>query len=508
MPEQQWWQNVDLSEMNDPVRAGEFVTTTGGKLFLGSKRLLCWGGNVGPWFVTSPQPLIRDAIYRFARAGGNAIRIHHTDSKNFCNYFNVKDTNADASLRTHTTDKLDANYMRQLSWVINCCSEFGIRVWLDLWDYRQFTGADLAAKPWLKPLFDRPINDDPRKKGEAGYYALVNDDVRKELISTFRQVLEYHNEYRGCKYYEDPTIAFIDLGNENRLCWGTKGFDPINDGVINSDYEQWWMAGWPAFVDRVKPPNIKAPGVGKRMIGMYLAEMERNAFKHMRDSIRDIWAPNRPLVTHAQWGDAPFNALASIASVGNGSAGHWYSRQNPSDPNRLLQNPDQRLWSSVETLIAGHALDGMWLAVSEWGAVQQVGNKREAISDCVESIHAMAAACIRQDVDVPLLFMYQQGLATKATDVGYEFGMNDQVMAAFAAVAPLVRNLSMREGLPVRLGRLSLEEIFGYRNDIATGGFVQPSAHTSAWLRELIVQGRRVRMQMPSCVELPWLGVR
>lgn len=497
-----WWSSVNLSSLNSAVRSGEFVTTRDGKLWLGERRYLGYGAVVGPWFVVSRPEDVEEGIRRAALAGISDLRIHHTDSRWYPNYFSRRETDRDPLKRTHATDRLDPEYMRALEWLIYCCAAHGIRVWLDLWCYRQFTGADLAAKPWLQPLFDKRVVGNARPGEAAGYFAL-HSDLRQEITRTMRQVLEWPNGYTGLQIKDDPTIAGLMLANENRFGHGVLHYDP-SDNSLDSEYEAWHKTAWLQFAKHTGCDPLKP---GKRWLEMFYADVEWRAFFELRANIQDLWKASRPILTHAYWGDAPFSALGAISAVGTGCDRHIYCRQTPGEPNKMAPELDARLWPSFETIVAGTSIDGMFQTITEHAPVIQSNDTRESVGACVDAMKVVADAVIRQDIDVPFLFMYQQGKALDAKDNAYEFGMSDPIMRAFADQAYRVRDVSQREIDPklVKAGTLSIEEMFGYSVPVAQGGYVLPSPHTAFWLRDLVGQGRRVRVRMPRVDALPWL---
>ena len=177
-------------------------TGTHGDIFTGSDghfyfedgtRARFWGINIAKNSVFVSQALIDQTIRTIDRAGFNLVRFHHIDD--------VEGLLPAAS--AGSGDRLDADKLALLDYWIAQCGKRGIYVYLDLLDYRTFYESEevvggpalgRGAKPYA--FFDHRLQ------------VLQQQYARKLLI-------EHVNPYTRLNYARDPTVALVELCDEN-----------------------------------------------------------------------------------------------------------------------------------------------------------------------------------------------------------------------------------------------------------------------------------------------------
>lgn len=189
---------VDLSSLLDGPcgkRGVVFTGRDGNFYFEDGTRARFWGINVAKESVFQPTERIDQAIDAIARAGSNLVRLHHLDDV----------TGLLPPERAGTADPIDPARLAAVDHWIARCGERGIYVYLDLLDFRTFyeregvpnaEALDRAAKP----------------------YAVFNERLIELQMSYARALLIDHvNPETGLSYTQDPTVALIELCDENGL---------------------------------------------------------------------------------------------------------------------------------------------------------------------------------------------------------------------------------------------------------------------------------------------------
>jgi len=169
-------------------REGHFCTSDG-------SRVRFWGINVAKDAVFQSHVTIEAMADLFARAGFNLVRLHHIDDVGGL----LPRAGAGGPQRI-APDKLDA-----VDYWIAALGERGIWVYLDLLDYRTFWEEEGVANGSLLGRGAKP-------------YALFSERLIELQIEYARQLLAEHtNPYTGLSYAEDPSVALVELCDENGL---------------------------------------------------------------------------------------------------------------------------------------------------------------------------------------------------------------------------------------------------------------------------------------------------
>lgn len=176
-------------------RGRAFAGTDGHFYFEDGTRARFWGINVAKGSVFAPKAVVDRAIAAIERAGFNLVRFHHLD-----------DVEGLLPAETAgTADRLASDKLALLDYWIAELGKRGIYAYLDLLDYRTFYEAEgvanaaalgRGAKPYA--FFDRRL------------ILLQQQYAHKYLV-------EHINPYTGLSYAADPTVALIELCDENGL---------------------------------------------------------------------------------------------------------------------------------------------------------------------------------------------------------------------------------------------------------------------------------------------------
>lgn len=449
-----------------------------GKFYVGNDRFIGWGGNVGPWFIVSSQKWVEYQISRARDFGINALRLHHLDSLNFPGFFARSVSEVDPLKRRHVSTQLDVRYMRSLDWLIYCCGRYGIRVMLDLFNRRQFTGADLELCPDLGPLFTEQRY--PTQKGEAKSFLFLVPAIQEYVSIGNRAVLNHVNEFTGLAYKDDPIISWFMVCNEHDFVTHSPSGWPGDPNPPKTIYDSLWK-------DKFRRWNVPRGTKGTKYdIERFKADVEVEVFSKLVGDLDDLIG-GRPVISHSYWGNSQFTALHSISMCSGIVDLHAYSRQKPVDPNIMSRVLDTRLWPSFESIVGSIHLDNKPMTITEWAPVYQGGHGREPIDVCVEAFEVVAKSCVSQDVDAAFLFTYLQGTADPLwmKDSGYEFGANEQLMNLFKVLSKVVVD-PLRVSKKKVSGRVPEHLRYGYVNALARGQYVFSSPWNEAFVRDSV----------------------
>ncbi len=187
---------ADFSALHDRPTGSHgrvFAGTDGHFYFEDGTRARFWGINVAKGSVFAPRPVVDRAIAAIERAGFNLVRFHHLDD--------VEGLLPAES--AGTAQRLADDKLALLDYWIAELGKRGIYAYLDLLDYRTFYESEevanaaalgRGAKPYA--FFDRRL------------ILLQQQYARKFLV-------EHINPYTGLSYGADPTVALIELCDEN-----------------------------------------------------------------------------------------------------------------------------------------------------------------------------------------------------------------------------------------------------------------------------------------------------
>ncbi len=189
---------VDFSSLLDGPcgkRGVVFTGRDGNFYFEDGTRARFWGINVAKESVFQPPQRIDEAVDAIARAGFNLVRLHHIDDV----------TGLLPPERAGTAEPIDPAKLAAVDHWIARCGERGIYVYLDLLDFRTF--------------YEREGVPNAAALGRAAKpYALFNERLIELQMSYARALLIDHvNPETGLSYARDPTVALIELCDENGL---------------------------------------------------------------------------------------------------------------------------------------------------------------------------------------------------------------------------------------------------------------------------------------------------
>lgn len=466
-------------------------------------RFVGWGANVCTWALVDQPGEVTAMFERMKQAGCNAVRFHHMDFLGSNTWFHADSTTLHPRERIWMTDQLDEAYMVRLDHALIACQRLGLRVWLDLWNRWQMTGADLrrfidGGDYRVRECFDAPMFGS--QPGELRSYVFLFEELQRAVSEHAIRVLSRINTISGVRYADDPTISWLLIANEHDFENHSLHF--WVGSPIKTAYQQAWVDSYRAFLRETGLGDSK-PTL-ERWKGFHSAQV----FGAIRRTISNefpAWGGEgrRPIISHSMWGDNPWSCLPSIASASDAVDLHVYCQQRETDPNLMSDRTDRRWLPTLETLIAGHRLENRPLTISEWGPVIQATTRIEprlSTADCVDACDVVARACIRQDVDAAFLFAWQQGPASLkwCKDEKYNFGVNREIVAAFQSAGQMVLESDRRLktlGMTEMMIDLGPRELYG-TNLNRMGGYHRPSAWSEPYLRDAMLNNRRVRLSI------------
>jgi hypothetical protein len=196
-----------------------------GHLYAGTERIRFFGTNLAFGACFPDKPDAERIAARMAKFGINIVRFHHMDTNAFPEGIRARNT--------PSTRDLDPDALDRLDYFISQLRRNGIYVNLNLLVSRPFKKADgLPAE--IEQL-------QPKQRGAVGFYYEPIQELQREYAT---KLLTHRNPYTGMTYAEDPSIAFVEITNENGLVsswlkdWieGTPG---IFQKVLQSKWNGW-----------------------------------------------------------------------------------------------------------------------------------------------------------------------------------------------------------------------------------------------------------------------------
>lgn len=198
------------------VRDGHFVDGKGRRIrFLGTN--LCFAA------AFPPHDVAEKVARRMAKFGINIVRFHHMDSNPFPR--GILDGNYPD--RQHLSDEA----LDRLDYLIFQLKQNGIYANLNLHVSRKLTEADGIREADALPQMDKGVdNFHPRMIELQRNYA--------------RDLLTHVNRYTGNAYTDEPSVAMIEINNENSLTssWRTGTIDALPgylQELLDKRWQQW-----------------------------------------------------------------------------------------------------------------------------------------------------------------------------------------------------------------------------------------------------------------------------
>ncbi|MCC2686194.1 MAG: hypothetical protein K0R75_3093, partial [Paenibacillaceae bacterium] len=360
---------------------------------------------------------------RLAKYGFNIVRLHQMDFHSAPNGIFQRNSNNTLSLDDEQMDKLD--------YLIYQLKMKGIYVDINLYTGRKFTEADGVVE--AKDLPDK--------------YVTLFDPKLVELEKDYaRQLLTHYNPYTKTRYSEEPSVAFVEITNEDSLFRAWK-FNTLNRKLpphYNEELDNLWMdwlrghyadraalekAWQPAGDDLArgaKGLNAEETLEGNGVIRIEFAEtanysaqrvadltqfyyeVERNFFRDMMTYIHNDLRIKVPVsTTNNYYGQV--NVMSRTEGDFIDSHAYWLnSAKDPADGFSLLQNAtfgegsENNVESDPIIRLSESAVAGKPFVVSEWNATAP--NRYE-----YELAGLMASYASLQDWDGMIIHMYYNG---------------------------------------------------------------------------------------------------
>ena len=184
-----------------------------------------YGANLSHWACYPEKHEAPILAEQLARMGYNTVRFHHFDQVLTEKY-------------PYNSTTLDPTRLDMLNFFVSELKKRGIYVKLDLHSYR-------------RPRTDEVISGNI---GENEYKALllVSDSARQNYLTYCSNLLNTFNPYTGMKWKDDPTFAWMSLGNENTPMWFTAVRTDIKSmlsSAVGFQWDPWSTAGSRAAVN-------------------------------------------------------------------------------------------------------------------------------------------------------------------------------------------------------------------------------------------------------------------
>ncbi len=192
--------NMDLQAPNTSVHG--FVTSHDGHLYFeDGTRARFWGINLVDQMCFLTVDQVDSLIDVLTAAGANMIRLHLMDahlSKSVIDY------------SSGNTSVLNLEMLDRLDYLIYKCGQSGIYVYLDLLDGREFLESDgVVNASQLHP--------------QAKVVSIFDDHLIELQKQYATNLLSHVNSYTGLALVDDPTIAVVEITNENGMFWDLVG---------------------------------------------------------------------------------------------------------------------------------------------------------------------------------------------------------------------------------------------------------------------------------------------
>ena len=313
---------ADLSwALDAPAGKGGFIRVEGGRLVKpDGARLRIWGVNICGPACFPPKEEASALAERFARLGFNCVRFHHMDSP-WGQIFG-RDRDDTRALDTNTLDRFDF-FVAELK-------RHGIYANLNL----------NVGRPSQPPGDVR----NAYKLGPGKSFTFFNPrliELQREFAS---QLLMHINPYTGNAYRDEPSVATVEIVNENSvlegwLFWRLVGKDvdkpgtwtpiPVSyDEELTDLYNAWLNSsrssetlaalraeaggGADGRVPRLKPSEFAKASVARfRTEAAFYIELEHRFFDEMRRFLKVELSVKPPVVGTADHNDG-YAAYAHI----------------------------------------------------------------------------------------------------------------------------------------------------------------------------------------------------
>ncbi|MDR3688400.1 MAG: carbohydrate binding domain-containing protein [Fimbriimonas sp.] len=190
-------------------RSGHIRAGTDGHLYSGSARIRFFGVDLA---FSAALPSHSDAeqiAARMAKFGVNIVRFHIVDASRFPDGLLARDGKDTRHFDPEGLDRYDY-FVAQLK-------KHGIYANLNLLNYRPIGSAD-----GLPAEIDSLTTGSSQPRHAIGFFDRAVLELQREYA---RNLLTHRNAYTGHRYVDEPSVAFVEINNENGLL-------------------QAWLSGW------------------------------------------------------------------------------------------------------------------------------------------------------------------------------------------------------------------------------------------------------------------------
>lgn len=188
-----------------------------------------------------------------ARAGYNAVRIHHHDTLM---------TNPEPGRST----RLNPETMARLDALFAALKNRGIYVCSDFFTNRLFRPEDNIP--------ECEVFDSVQMKALAPVSSAAMANLEAFIFNWMNHV----NPYTKMRYGDDPALVFMNLINEDPLTF---------EWFRHPSTEQLYLEKFKEHAMRDRDISAAVPGRGSPEFALFLAEVQRNAISHLRKFLRD-----------------------------------------------------------------------------------------------------------------------------------------------------------------------------------------------------------------------------
>ena len=281
---------IDFSYLLDPP-SGKYGFVKQGEddhlYFENGKRARFWGVVVDQEMVDIPFERIDEVMDALARAGANMLRLHSMDNRGAEKYKVVRRSVIDDAFPNDNDSRhFDTDYLKRIDYWIYSAKKRGMYVYLVNRAYRTFKSGDdvanadqldRAARP--ESLFDERLIE-----------------LQKEYAENF--FVKHINPFTGLSYANDPTIAIVEVFNEDSLFMRPEKWENMPEPYMSNFKKLWnkWLKKEYGTTDNLKKNWTSADGAcalaeneSLEAINIALPNMdEENYEKALNSDYKDI----------------------------------------------------------------------------------------------------------------------------------------------------------------------------------------------------------------------------
>jgi hypothetical protein len=217
------------------------------------KPVRLWGTHIGPGGPTTTHAQMDRTARRLAKAGCNIARMH--------TQFWWKDKWAPKSL------EIPDEFLDRFNYMVYTLKANGVYLMLNTY-YDHFFSAAVVGLPGYT---------DAQKQAHSPHFFFIHPEGRRIWRSWVKRLLDAHNPYTGMRNVEDPTIAIVQLVNEdNYLFWTFSPYGNIPAPVMHVLEERFadWLRRRYGSLDEARrawgnAPSAKGDDFANGRVGLY-----------------------------------------------------------------------------------------------------------------------------------------------------------------------------------------------------------------------------------------------